>query len=167
MPAGMILDTAAGIMSGVPELAGSFPETFTVTDGAGASATSVPMTLAVAPVTGGLPPIGRRRFGGTTADWTFQFVGDAIDRAAGVTVTFYNALTGGDQITDLTTAGGGPITSVVSDASGEIPEFFGPANVVEMFADANGGLGPRRRVTAADLGDLTVVMYNALKLLTG
>jgi hypothetical protein len=125
------------------------------------------MTLAVAPVTGGLPPIGRRRFGGTTADWTFQFVGDAIDRAAGVTVTFYNALTGGDQITDLTTAGGGPITSVVSDASGEIPEFFGPANVVEMFADANGGLGPRRRVTAADLGDLTVVMYNALKLLTG
>jgi hypothetical protein len=36
-----------------------------------------------------------------------------------------------------------------------------------MFADANGGLGPRRRVTAADLGDLTVVLYNALKLLTG
>jgi hypothetical protein len=167
MPAGMILDTAAGIMSGVPELAGSFPETFTVTDGAGASATPVPLTLAISPVTGGLPPIGRRRFGGTTADWTFQFVGDAIDRAAGVTVTFYNALTGGIQITDLTTAGGGPITSVVSDASGEIPEFFGPDSVVEMFADANGGLGPRRRVTAADLGDLTVVMYNALKLLTG
>jgi hypothetical protein len=167
LPPGIILDPLTGILSGTPTIAGSFPLTFTVLDGASASATSVPMTLAVSPVTGGLPPIGRRRFGGTTADWTFQFVGDAIDRAAGVTVTFYNALTGGNQITDLTTAGGGPITSVVSDASGEIPEFFGPANVVEMFADANGGLGPRRRVTAADLGDLTVVLYNALKLLTG
>jgi hypothetical protein len=167
LPPGVILDPLTGILSGTPTIAGSFPLTFTLLDGASASATSAPMTLAVSPVTGGLAPIGRRRFGGTTADWTFQFVGDAVDRAAGVTVTFYNALTGGTQITDLTTSGGGPITSVVSDASGEIPEFFGPDSVLEMFADANGGLGPRRRVTAADLGDLTVAMYNALKLLTG
>ena len=166
-PPGIALDTVNGILTGTPTTQGSYPLTFTVTDTAGATATSAAMTLAVAPSSGPLPPIGRRRYGGTMSDWSFQFIGDAIDRAAGVTITFYTALTGGTQILDLTTTGGGPISSVVTDPNGELPEFFGPDSVMEMYADANGGLGPRRRITCSDLGDLVTSMYAVLKLLSG
>lgn len=167
LPPGIVLDTVGGVLSGTPTVPASAPVSFTVTDGASATATSVPLTLAIASSTGGLPPLGRRRFGGTTGDWAFTFVGDAIDRAAGVTVTFYTALTGGTQIVDLTTAGGGPITSVLTDSSGEMPEFFGPSGVMEMYADANGGLGPRRRMVAADMGDAVSLLWTAVTNLGG
>lgn len=163
---GLAIDPDLGTITGDPSLAGAYPVDLQVTDAGGATATQT-LTLTIAQPTGGLPPIGRRRFGGSMGDWVFTFFGDQLDRASGVTITFYDALTGGSPVSELTTILGAPITSVTSDANGEIPEFYGPDGVTELYADANGGLGPRRRMLASDLPDLVVAMYGALKTLTG
>ena len=168
---GLAIDPDLGTIGGDPTIPGAYPLDLQVTDAGGATATKQ-LTLTIAQTTGGLPPLGRRRFGGSMGDWVFSFVGDAVDRAAGVTVTFYDALTGGHQVTDLTTILGAPITSVVTDASGEIPEFYGPdpantatVSAVELYADANGGLGPRRRMLASDMLDALVTLYAAAQRL--
>jgi hypothetical protein len=108
--------------------------------------------------------VARHLFGGTVSDWTFD-VGDAATSTGGLDgnlavvipaaeVTFWDAATGGTQLTDLTELNGTPITSVTSDSVGEIPEFFGPDGILRMYADGNGGLGPRRVITANDLDTL-------------
>lgn len=117
--------------------------------------------LAVAPASGGLPAVGRRRFGGDASSWAGQFVGDAWDRAPGVTVTFWNAISGGLQYTDLQTTGGVPIDHITTDAFGEFTEFYGPDSVLRLCADANGGLGPRRWITCTDLADMLATLYAA------
>lgn len=96
-------------------------------------------------------PPGRNLFGGSVADWTFAYNGTTMVKAAGVVITFYTALTGGSQVTDLQTTGGSPITSVTTDANSEIPQFYGPPGYFKMAADANSGAGPRRWVWAADV----------------
>jgi hypothetical protein len=166
LPPGLVLDLAAGTISGTPTASGPYPFTVQVTDAGGAAATAA-LSIAVAALTGGIPATGRRRFGGSVADWTFQFSGDAMDRAAGATVTFWSAITGGTQYTDLTTTGGAPITSIVTDSSGEMGEFYGPSGVWSMYADANAGAGPRRRMTAADQGDMLTLLRDAVARLGG
>lgn len=76
-----------------------------------------------------------------------------VEIAGNTTVTFWDSLAGGNQITDLTDGNGNAISSVTTDSYGEFPEFYGPAGVWRMAADAFGGAGPRRWVQATDMGD--------------
>jgi hypothetical protein len=80
-------------------------------------------------------------------------VSQPVETSPSITVTFWDSLVGGNQIVDLTDASGNSISSVTTDAFGEFPEFYGPVGVWRMAADANGGNGPRRWVTASDMGD--------------
>lgn len=110
----------------------------------------------------------RHRFGGADGDWAFSQSGPYIALQSGVSVTFYTALTGGTQVTDLQNTSGGAITSVTTNSNGEIPEFYGPAGVAKLAADANGGSGPRRWITANDTGktplwcDVTAPVFGAV-----
>jgi hypothetical protein len=115
--------------------------------------------------------VARHKFGGALCDWTFD-VGDAATSTGGLDgnlavvipsaeVTFWDAATGGTQITDLTDLTGTPITSVTSDSVGQIPEFWGPDGPLRMYADGNGGLGPRRVITANDLDTLDARLEDA------
>lgn len=102
--------------------------------------------------------MARLVFGGGVADWSFAI--DAVTNAAiltgGVQVTFWDQQTGGVRYTDLQNANGAAATSVTTStgldgmALGQIPLFFGPDNVFEMWAEAGGG--PRSLITAANLG---------------
>jgi hypothetical protein len=67
-----------------------------------------------------------------------------------VTVTFWNAVTGGSQYTDLLDTSSNPIAWVTTDSNGAIPQFYGPDGVTTAYADAGGG---RRAMAAIDLGD--------------
>jgi hypothetical protein len=72
----------------------------------------------------------------------------------GATVTFWTALSSGTQVTDLLDMTNAAITSVITDSNGAIPQLQGPATTPEtwfMWADANGGSGPRRLVVGTDL----------------
>jgi hypothetical protein len=168
IPDGLIFDRAAGTISGTPTTPGAPVLQFQVADAAGGTALSPQMPLSIATVsTGGLPVIGRRRFGGGQLDVTFSYSGANWVKAAGVNLTFWTALSGGSQITDLTTIGGGAITSVTSDSNGFIGEFFGPSGTWKMAADANAGAGPRAWIIATDVGDEVTVLWNFLKPITG
>jgi hypothetical protein len=100
------------------------------------------MTLAVSVATG-LPAIGRLTGGGGSADWLFTIVGGNAQPSAAAVTTFYNAKTGGAQYTDLQDMSNSPISSVTTDSNGFLPQFQWPAGVLEMWADAHGGAGPR------------------------
>lgn len=95
----------------------------------------------------------RHRFGGGVADFVVLADGTELLLGANVTVTFWDAPTAGNRYEDLRDLTGATITSVQSDANGALGEFDGPDDDVrEMWTDANGGAGPRRRIIAADLG---------------
>lgn len=95
-------------------------------------------------------------FGGGIADFVVTSDGSGnLQLAADTPVWLYNAQTSGTRYTTgLTDVGGADITSVTSDATGAIPQLRGPDGVTEMWADANEGAGPRRLMTANDLGDV-------------
>lgn len=73
------------------------------------------------------------------------------------TLQFWTQSSGGAQVTDLLDLLDTPITEVTADANGEFPQVMGPDTDPEtwlMWADGSGdGSGPRRAVTATDLGD--------------
>ncbi len=91
--------------------------------------------------------MARHAFGGDLAAWVFT-VGpsNVATLAPNIAITFWNAQTGGSQYTDLATAvdGSGPISQVTSgDGSGAapagaIPVFYGPPDVLTMWASAAG-----------------------------
>jgi hypothetical protein len=103
--------------------------------------------------------MARLQYGATIADFLFIVDPDTSDMeqaASGTIITFYDALTGGNQYgpapspddgTGLTDASGAPAGSVTIDANGYIPPFYGPdidaTNVTRLAADASGGAGPR------------------------
>jgi hypothetical protein len=96
-------------------------------------------------------------FGGGIADWAFG--ADDDNRAeiiGGAVVKFYNAEVGGDRYEDLQELNGIGVDQVVTSAgddgrsTGQIPPFFGPDNVFEMWASANDG--PRVLMTAVNIG---------------
>jgi hypothetical protein len=106
--------------------------------------------------------VSRHLFGGTTADYVIALgdvvtVGSITGNAAvivpGVAVSFFDAETGGTQITDLLDGLGTATSTVTSDSNGAIPVFSGPDNGSRsLWADANSGAGPRRLMVATDIG---------------
>jgi hypothetical protein len=171
IPPGLTLDPVLGIVTGTPTTPGSYVLTFTVTDSAGATATSAQITIAISLGSGGLPALPRFVFGGGESDFGFQFSGTAMVKAAAVAYSFWTAKTAGSQYTDLTDMSNAPIVTglVTSDSNGFLPEFHAPAGILEMYADSSGsaGTGPRYRITARNLSSSYVVLYNAVKSVTG
>lgn len=82
--------------------------------------------------------------------------GNAATLEPGAVVTCWNASIGGSQYTDLTdTDGTTPLPTLFADSNGAVPEFFGPDDVIEMYLDANGGAGPRRRTLTTSIRSYT------------
>ncbi len=102
--------------------------------------------------------MARLVFGGGVADWTFSVDGStsAAILTGAVQITFWDQQVGGVRYTDLQTATGSAATSVTTStgldgmAKGQIPLFFGPDGVFEMWAEA--AAGPRALITASNLG---------------
>ncbi len=106
----------------------------------------------------------RHSFCGDMASWVMD-AGAATTSTGGLTgdfavaipyqaVTFWDSETGGSQLTDLLDANGNPVTSVTSASDGSLPQISGPDGITSMWADAGGGVGPRRLTVATDLGSL-------------
>ncbi|RFS82728.1 hypothetical protein D0T12_25135 [Actinomadura spongiicola] len=102
--------------------------------------------------------MARHTFGGGIADYVVQYgEGGELRLAANAQITFWNASSGGAQITDLVDSTGQPIANgvVTADGNGAIPAFGrGPDGVRAMWAAAApDAQGPRRLMLASDSGD--------------
>ncbi len=103
----------------------------------------------------------RYTYGDTAADYVVA-AGDASGTGkiallrGGVSVTFWDADTGGTQHTQLQDAAGLAVTSITTVNTGGdygyLPMFYGPAGVRKMWADANGGTGPRSVIHPTNTG---------------
>lgn len=86
--------------------------------------------------------MARADFAGTVSDYvasTYRFGNsDLLALAGGVTLTFWDAETGGTQHTDLLLDGAATST-ITSGSDGSVPVFSGPDGVTVMWADAGGG----------------------------
>jgi len=107
----------------------------------------------------------RHLFCSGAPSWTFAYDGTNTPMIGLATITAWDAQTGGTQITDLLAADGTtPISYVQSadgsgdDQLGQIPAFYGPDDVVQLWLSANDG--PRVLATASDL-DLMVADTSA------
>jgi hypothetical protein len=113
----------------------------------------------------------RHLFGAGPASWTFNNTGSATPMVGGAVVQAFNAQTGGTQYTDLSLdAEGNLIVDHVtsSDASdglqlGQIPPFYGPDDVFQMWLSADGG--PRVLAVATNLGDDVATQAGAIQSL--
>lgn len=106
----------------------------------------------------------RQIFGGKVSDVIYISVDSVVTEPnAAVTVTFWSDATSmSTQITDLTDMFNNPITSVVTDTSGQLPQFMGPAaGTTWMWADANGGAGPRAVVNSYSQTPWSLLAANA------
>jgi hypothetical protein len=118
--------------------------------------------------------MARHTFLGDLASWVMDtgaaatsgsgLAGDTTLVIPGQQVTFWNAQTSGSQYTDLLDATGSPITSVTSATDGSLPQISGPDSVTTMWADASGGLGPRRLAMATDLGTVLASLSTSVFL---
>lgn len=115
----------------------------------------------------------RHSFGADLASWSTD-LGDAATSQSGqdgnlalfipgAEITFWAAITGGTQYTDLLDNLGTATSSVTTDSNGEFPQFSGPDDVWYMYADGSGdGSGPRRLIQATDLADTVVANKDSL-----
>ncbi|MEV8124763.1 hypothetical protein AB0P07_11720 [Streptomyces sp. NPDC085944] len=78
--------------------------------------------------------MARSLFGAGMADYVVQPVDGLWGVAPGAVITFWDAADGGTQYTDLLDAAGAPVTEIVADSNGFIPEFSGPDSVTGMWA---------------------------------
>lgn len=99
----------------------------------------------------------RAQFGGGPEDvYLIQDDQSDLQPGPGANVLFYSTETGNNPITDLLDLNSSPInhvtTSTGSDgrAPGQVPPFYGPDEVYEMWASANGS--PRFLMQASNLG---------------
>ena len=123
----------------------------------------------------------RYTFGQSLTDWTMR-LGAASTDGEGITtapalaagpypVTFWSEAVGGVQYTDLLTSAGTPVTAIVSAGGsdalpvGTTPEFFGPDEVTEMWADAGGGA--RFKMVATNLGGVLADLRTRVSVLEG
>lgn len=93
----------------------------------------------------------RQVFGGKVSDVIYvSDSGVVTEPGVTVSVTFWSDATSlSTQITDLTDMFNNPITFVNSNTDGQLPQFMGPAvGTTFMWADANGGAGPRAVVNS-------------------
>lgn len=93
--------------------------------------------------------MARHRFGGSPADYAMERVGMQLLLRPDSVGTVWDSLTGGTQITDLTTLTGSPVTEVIADSDGHV-SFYGPDEVTLLYVDF--GYGRRYALTATDLG---------------
>lgn len=94
--------------------------------------------------------MARSPFGGTDDDIVyepFQFAGKRLLALAGDTEVYFWTSRTGSQVTDLLNEDGVAVQTVVADRSGQIPLFFGPDGVTELWGSA-GATGPRSRMVA-------------------
>jgi len=110
--------------------------------------------------------MSRYQFGGTDAAWIMSAQDASVQYGAGALVArlspgavvrFYSVATGGTQYTGLLDAVGATVSTITADSTGALPVFSGPdAGPDFMWADANGGAGPRRMVGANDAASQAV-----------
>jgi hypothetical protein len=101
--------------------------------------------------------VAQYTFGGGIADFVVnRDENGELLLGADTEIIFFNLQTGGTQYEGIT---------VTSDSTGAIPPFTGPDGVREMWADANGGAGPRQLMTDTGVGpDLATVINDAADL---
>lgn len=80
----------------------------------------------------------RATFGGTAGDFLATVGPGGVVRAAGGTLTMWDAETAGTQHTDLL-LDGNPVTTIPVGNDGQVPTFQGPDSVGSMWADAGFG----------------------------
>lgn len=111
--------------------------------------------------------MARHPFGATIADYGIAHIDGSsvfgspgaqlLVLTPGAVVTFWTAQSGGSQIVDLAAHadGSSPVDHVTADSNGAIStQVWGPDGVASMWADGNGGAGPRVLMLAADIADL-------------
>lgn len=114
--------------------------------------------------------MARRKFGDIAGYVVTLGASNVATLAPATAIRFYNEISGGTQYTDLTELDGStPISGgiVTTDSNGAIPEFLGPDNVTVLYADGNGGSGPRRAMVATDLGPQLIALDNQINQVGG
>lgn len=98
--------------------------------------------------------MARTLYGGSPADVIVQVTVDDGDLApATATLTAWDSLSGGTQLTDLTTSGGSPITVVTPDGVGRVL-FYGPDGYTAALW-LEDSTGTRWRIEPSDLASRT------------
>ncbi len=92
----------------------------------------------------------RHLFGGQPSDLAMQIAGTTLTVKPGATLTVWDSLSGGNQLTDLTDLSANPISQVVADNFGGVT-FWGPDDSTSLLY-IDGGLGVRYAMQAVDLG---------------
>lgn len=92
--------------------------------------------------------MARNLFGGTASDVAEDSTGARVPNAVG---TVWNGPTAGaTQITDLTDAGGAPLTQLTADSRGYLGSFYGPDGAERVWVDFGGGKVALTSVTVGD-----------------
>lgn len=87
--------------------------------------------------------MARNAFGGSVSDYVVSFYTLGSSKLAAftaATLTFFDAEAGGNQVTDLAlnADGSSPVTQVSVPATGDVPTFYGPDGVTQLWVSANG-----------------------------
>lgn len=93
----------------------------------------------------------RHLFGGQPSDLAMQIAGTTLSVKPGATLTVWDSLSGGNQLTDLTDLSANPISQVIADQYGGVT-FWGPDDGGTSLLYIDGGLGVRYAMQAVDLG---------------
>lgn len=110
----------------------------------------------------------RYPFGGMIADYVVSSgVDDVVVFEVDAPVKFWTAKSAGTQYTSLVDSLGNEVDVINSDAEGGLPEFYGPEDVVAMWADASDGLLPRRLIWASDTALRVAQNSSAIATLQG
>jgi hypothetical protein len=110
----------------------------------------------------------RHPFGGGLAGWAMAPGASSYAYVApGAEIRAYNAPTGGLRITDLSmdSAGVNVVGAITSGPNGQIPVFYGPDGITELWLSANNG--PRVKAPVSDGGAVLDAAAATLTAATG